>query len=143
MNHLTKSIDDRHSVVATYVSVDARSDYEIADFRRSTRSLESSDGDSVFICKTTLIEHLELQTKYVHLMQMYESLLHSRDEYQKAADVLAAENKVLRESRSKPALNTEEILDDFCKQPHNTQYARVFEAGVRFAEKHHGIGGKE
>ena len=151
---------------------------------------------------------------YAPILQMFSELLQSRDEYQKAADAMAAEHKVEREKlidalvrcrdafeppesgsetevlwnaamrsedgiaayvaaavtdleneadanrsdamrnarlavkyrvqlQSKHALNTEEILDDFCKQPHNTQYVKVFEAGVRFAEKHHGIGVKE
>lgn len=157
---------------------------------------------------------LQLETAHIQLMHMYESLLQSRDEYQKAADKMAAEHKVERDKlidalvrcrdvfeppesgsetevlwngamhsedgiaayvaaavtdlenkvdlnrsdamrnarlavkyrvqlQSKHALNTEEILDGFCKQPHTSHYVKVFEAGVRFAEKHHDIGVKE
>lgn len=86
---------------------------------------------------------LELETAHIQLMQMYDELLQSRDDYQKAADAMAAENKTLRESKSKPAIKIAEVIDDFCKQPHNTQYVKVFESGVRFAEKYHNIGGKE
>lgn len=39
-------------------------------------------------------------------------------------------------------LSQSEVVDGFCKQPHDVQYVSVFNAGVRFAEKQHGIGGE-
>lgn len=86
---------------------------------------------------------LELEDAMVPLVLHYNELLQSRDDYQKAADSLAAENKMLRESKSKPAIKIAEVIDGFCKQSHNTQYVKVFESGVRFAEKYHGTGGNE
>ena len=32
-----------------------------------------------------------------------------------------------------------EVVDGFCKRPHNVQFVSVFSDGVRFAEAHHGI----
>lgn len=40
---------------------------------------------------------LELETAHIQLMQMYDELLHSRDDYQKAADAMAAEHKLERD----------------------------------------------
>lgn len=39
-------------------------------------------------------------------------------------------------------LSQSEVVDGFCKQPHDVQFVSVFNAGVRFAEKHRGIGGE-
>ena len=39
-------------------------------------------------------------------------------------------------------LSQSEVVDGFCKQPHDVQFVSVFNAGVRFAEKAHGIGGE-
>jgi dGTP triphosphohydrolase len=39
-------------------------------------------------------------------------------------------------------LTQQQVVDAFCNLPHNVQYIGVFDAGVRFAEKHHNIGGK-
>jgi hypothetical protein len=36
-------------------------------------------------------------------------------------------------------LTQQQVVDGFCKTPHQTQYVAVFDAGVRFAENHHGI----
>ena len=36
-------------------------------------------------------------------------------------------------------LTDEQIVDTFCKAPHQTQYVAWFAAGVRYAEAHHGI----
>jgi hypothetical protein len=36
-------------------------------------------------------------------------------------------------------LMDEQIVDTFCKAPHQTQYVAWFAAGVRYAEAHHGI----
>ncbi len=38
-------------------------------------------------------------------------------------------------------LTQREVVAGFCETPHQTQYVGVFEAGVRFAERAHGIGG--
>lgn len=38
-------------------------------------------------------------------------------------------------------LTQPEVVEAFCNTRHNTQYVSVFDAGVRFAERHHGIGG--
>ena len=39
-------------------------------------------------------------------------------------------------------LTQQEVVDGFCKTPHQVQYVAVFDAGVRFAERAHGIGGQ-
>jgi hypothetical protein len=36
-------------------------------------------------------------------------------------------------------LTQKQVVDGFCKTPHQTQYVAVFDAGVRFAEAAHGI----
>ena len=36
-------------------------------------------------------------------------------------------------------LTDEQIVETFCKAPHQTQYVAWFAAGVRYAEAHHGI----
>jgi hypothetical protein len=36
-------------------------------------------------------------------------------------------------------LKDEQIVETFCKAPHQTQYVAWFAAGVRYAEAHHGI----
>lgn len=36
-------------------------------------------------------------------------------------------------------LTQEQVVDGFCKTTHQVQYVSVFDAGVRFAEKYHGI----
>ena len=36
-------------------------------------------------------------------------------------------------------LTQQQVVDGFCKTPHQTQYVAVFDAGVRFAEAAHGI----
>jgi hypothetical protein len=36
-------------------------------------------------------------------------------------------------------LTQQQVIDGFCKTPHETQYVANFEAGVRFAEAAHGI----
>jgi hypothetical protein len=46
-----------------------------------------------------------------------------------------------RTPRRVPLTQTE-VVDAFCKLPHQVQYVSVFDAGVRFAEQYHGIGGK-
>ena len=43
---------------------------------------------------------------------------------------------------SKP-LTEKEILDEYCTTPGIHQFVSAFKAGVRFAEKHHGITGEE
>jgi hypothetical protein len=40
-------------------------------------------------------------------------------------------------------LTQKQVVDAFCALPHNVQYVSIFDAGVRFAEKHHNIGAKE
>ena len=47
-----------------------------------------------------------------------------------------------KKQASKP-LTQQEVVDAFCVTPHQVQYVSVFDAGVRFAEKHHGITGEE
>lgn len=42
--------------------------------------------------------------------------------------------------KSRTPLTQPEVVEAFCNTPHNVQYVSVFDAGVRFAEKHHGIG---
>lgn len=42
---------------------------------------------------------------------------------------------------AKQPLTQQEVVDGFCKTPHQVQYIAVFDAGVRFAERAHGIGG--
>lgn len=42
-------------------------------------------------------------------------------------------------AKRKP-LTQQEVVDGFCKTPHQVQYVAVFDAGVRFAERAHGIG---
>ena len=39
-------------------------------------------------------------------------------------------------------LTQQEVVDGFCKTPHQVQYVCVFDAGVRFAERAHGITGE-
>jgi hypothetical protein len=36
-------------------------------------------------------------------------------------------------------LTQQQVVDGFCKTPHQTQYVAIFDAGVRFAEAAHGI----
>lgn len=36
-------------------------------------------------------------------------------------------------------LTQQEVIDGFCKLPHDVQYVSVFNAGVRFAEAEHGV----
>jgi hypothetical protein len=39
-------------------------------------------------------------------------------------------------------LTQEQVVEGFCKTPHQVQYVAVFDAGVRFAEAAHGIQAK-
>lgn len=43
--------------------------------------------------------------------------------------------------KSHTPLTQPEVVEAFCNTRHNVQYVSVFDAGVRFAEKHYGIGG--
>jgi hypothetical protein len=40
-------------------------------------------------------------------------------------------------------LTQTEVVEGFCKTPHSVQYVSVFDAGVRFAERKHGITGEK
>lgn len=85
---------------------------------------------------------LELETAHIQLMQMYDELLQSRDDYQKAADSLAAENKTLRESKLPLAyFQIEQARHEWLDSP--TDNDSAFHAAVKFTEKYHGIGGNE
>lgn len=48
-----------------------------------------------------------------------------------AADALQALERV--------PMTDAEVVDGFCKRPHNVQFVSVFSDGVRFAEAHHNI----
>ncbi len=71
-----------------------------------------------------------------------------------AIEALQAENESLRNgvldlqtqlaltcSKLVP-LTQEQVVEGFCKTPHQVQYVAVFDAGVRFAEAAHGIQAK-
>lgn len=61
----------------------------------------------------------------------------------RCADFNATKKSItaLREALAQPAkpLTQREVIDGFCKLPHEVQYVKVFEAGVRFAEAAHNI----
>lgn len=63
-----------------------------------------------------------------------------------ATEVIPALRAALEAQEEPPArkpLTQREVVAGFCETPHQTQYVTVFEAGVRFAERAHGIGGGE
>ena len=74
-----------------------------------------------------------------------EGNLQYKDLYEQACEQLDAVNKELAETIARQAqrqsLTQAEVVDGFCKQPHDVQFVSVFDAGVRFAEAAHGIKG--
>jgi hypothetical protein len=59
-----------------------------------------------------------------------------------AGKAYAAMQKAIATPPAQPApvpLTQQQVVDGFCKTPHQTQYVAVFDAGVRFAEAAHGI----
>jgi hypothetical protein len=74
-----------------------------------------------------------------------------RDALQAKADALFRANIAINDqcdalqaqlAEKREALTHQQVVDAFCNLPHNVQYISVFDAGVRFAEKRHNIGGK-
>ncbi len=56
-------------------------------------------------------------------------------------DAIAVVEEHLAAPPARKPLPQVDVIAGFCETPHENQYVAVFEAGVRFAERAHGIGG--
>lgn len=79
--------------------------------------------------------------KLMSIAEMYADGVCTQGYFGEHRDALRSALEAALKPGGEPLTQTE-VVDEFCKLPHQVQHVSVFDAGVRFAEKHHGIGVK-
>lgn len=96
--------------------------------------------DALHTALTELVEHNSvLKTEVIRQSNEGSKAQKEKREALAERDGLQAKVTAMEAAPTVQPLTQSQVVEEFCKLKHNTQYVTVFDAGVRFAEKHHKI----
>lgn len=118
-------------------SIDEAMPFPVAKLaiKECTAALEANEFNPDWDTQAVLTEEIQRMAKRIEELE-------AKDESEHSDELTIAYMSGLhrgKELAQRKPLTDEEIVETFCKAPHQTQHVAWFAAGVRFAEASHGI----